>query len=207
MMIKTIPGLKAVVLGLLAASGACAALCAGGGELGAATAWAAQTWTGLPQPSPVDAKTLADAKPPAEAQTIVEDRPAAPVRSPGGPKAGAPRKLVVDGMPGMRSRTVRMRVTAYCPCAICCGRRTGLTASGLGVGTNGSKFAATGEAHVAPMGALVCVAGYNGGRPVPVIDRMAAGDGPRLDVFFWSHERAQEWGVRWMDVTVYTPVR
>ncbi len=99
-----------------------------------------------------------------------------------------------------------MRVTAYCPCAICCGRATGITASGLRVTAYGAKFAATGAEDFLPMGSLVAVAGYNGGRPVPVIDRMADTDEPRLDVYFRSHHQAQEWGVKWMQVTIYTPV-
>jgi 3D (Asp-Asp-Asp) domain-containing protein len=40
---------------------------------------------------------------------------------------------------------------------------------------------------------------------VPVIDRMADLGGNRLDVFFRSHQKAKEWGVKWMDVTVYLP--
>ena len=107
--------------------------------------------------------------------------------------------------PGMRAKTVRMRVTAYCSCEICCGRCTGITASGRPVSANGGRFAAASDGHLLSAGAMVSVAGYNGGRPVPVIDRMAAEGPGRLDVFFRSHQKAREWGVKWMDVTVYLP--
>jgi 3D (Asp-Asp-Asp) domain-containing protein len=108
--------------------------------------------------------------------------------------------------PGMRARIVRMRVTAYCPCAICCGHCTGITASGLRVSANGSKFAAS-DLHSAPMGSMVSVPGYNGGKPVPVIDRMAENDWPSLDVYFRTHQQALQWGARWMNVTVYVPAK
>jgi 3D (Asp-Asp-Asp) domain-containing protein len=131
--------------------------------------------------------------------TIAPDRP----RS----VAAGKSSLQPPAPPGMRAKTVRMRVTAYCPCAICCGRATGITASGLRVSANGGKFAATGDEGLLPMGSMVSLPGYNGGRPVPVIDRMADEDEPRLDIYFRSHQVALEWGVKWMDVTVYVPVK
>ena len=93
-----------------------------------------------------------------------------------------------------------MTVTAYCPCAICCGRHAdGLTASGLPVTACGGRFVAADRAI--PFGTLVSVPGYNAGRPVPVIDRGGRIRGDRLDVFCSTHARARAWGVR--RLTVY----
>jgi 3D (Asp-Asp-Asp) domain-containing protein len=122
-----------------------------------------------------------------------------------GPVAGASPSPAAPA--GMRARTVRMRVTAYCPCAICCGHATGITASGLHVSAHGGRFVATGDEGLLPMGSTVSVPGYGGGKLMPVIDRMGDGEGPRLDVYFLSHQRAREWGVKYLDVTVYTPAR
>ena len=94
-----------------------------------------------------------------------------------------------------------MIVTAYCPCRKCCGRwADGLTASGRPVTANGGRFVA------APPGlrfhSLVSVPGYNGGRPVPVLDRGGAIKGHRLDVFFPTHAEALAWGRRLLTVEI-----
>jgi len=94
-----------------------------------------------------------------------------------------------------------MRVTAYCPCAICCGSQAdGITAGGEPVTANGGRFVAAPK-DIA-FGAMVQVPGYADGRPVPVLDRGGAIKGDRLDVFFRTHAEALAWGVRWLDVTI-----
>jgi 3D (Asp-Asp-Asp) domain-containing protein len=223
--------LAVLVLGVAAAGGSLWALCAGGGQDGpplAVVGSRALARLDSPRILPVSVP-LAVAPPQAhdEVETLALPDPAAtealpppqvggettvplrasPIETPHRPqpRPAAEAAHKPPAPPGKVARTVRMRVTAYCPCAICCGRQTGITASGKPVSTNGAKIAAASDVRLLSAEAAVSVKGYNGGRPVPVIDRMAAGDGPRLDVFFWSHERAQEWGVRWMDVTVFTP--
>ena len=95
----------------------------------------------------------------------------------------------------------KMRVTAYCPCSICCGRwADGITASGEPVTTNGGKLVAA-PRHL-PLGTMVSIPGYNGGKPVPVLDRGGAIRRNRLDVFFPTHQEALEWGVQYLDVTI-----
>jgi len=102
-----------------------------------------------------------------------------------------------------RTETLRMLVTAYCPCPKCCGRYSdGVTASGKSVYTNGSLFVAA-DTRLLPFGSKVSVPGYYGGAPVPVLDRGRRIKGYRLDVFFLSHSQAKRWGKRWLDVTVY----
>ena len=92
-----------------------------------------------------------------------------------------------------------VRVTAYCPCRICCGRFSdGITASGQAITANGGKFVAAPRS--VPFGTMLCVPGYNGGRAVPVLDRGGAIHGKRLDVFYPTHKEALLWGVKYLVV-------
>ncbi|MHC4068301.1 MAG: 3D domain-containing protein [Planctomycetota bacterium] len=96
--------------------------------------------------------------------------------------------------------TVKMRVTAYCPCPKCCGSYSdGITACNHRI-RQGDVFVAADSEY--PFGTEMVIAGYNNGRAVKVLDRGGAIKGNRLDVFFNSHEEALEWGVRHIDVKV-----
>lgn len=102
-------------------------------------------------------------------------------------------------------RQIWMEVTAYCSCTKCCGpHANGMTASGLPVTYNLGRFAAA-DSSVLPLGTGISVPGYHDGKPVPVIDRGGAIKGSKLDVFFPTHERALQWGRRWVLVTIETP--
>ena len=91
------------------------------------------------------------------------------------------------------------RVTAYCPCARCCGKwADGYTASGKPVTANGGRFVAA--PPEIPFGTMLIVPGYAGGQPVPVLDRGGAIKGNRLDVFFPTHQEALNWGVQHLRV-------
>ena len=95
---------------------------------------------------------------------------------------------------------VQMRVTAYCPCSICCGEYSdGVTASGHRI-RPGDTFVAADKEY--PFGTVMIIPGYNSSRVVKVLDRGGAITGGRLDVFFGSHEQALEWGVRNLNVKV-----
>jgi 3D (Asp-Asp-Asp) domain-containing protein len=95
-----------------------------------------------------------------------------------------------------------MEVTAYCPCKICCGRRAhGVTASGKSVRHNGGRFVAA-DTAVLPFGTHVSVPGYHDGLSVPVIDTGGAINGHRLDVFFRTHQEAEDWGRQMLRVRV-----
>jgi len=97
-------------------------------------------------------------------------------------------------------QTVRMRVTAYCPCPKCCGKYSdGITASGRKI-RPGDSFVAADKKY--PFGTEMIVPGYGSGEPVKVLDRGGVIRGNRLDVFFESHEDALKWGVRNLDVKV-----
>ncbi len=97
-------------------------------------------------------------------------------------------------------KTVHMRVTAYCPCSKCCGRFSdGLTACGHRIAA-GDVFVAAAQEY--PFGTEILIPGYANELPVKVLDRGGAIYGERLDVFFDSHQKALEWGVRYLDVKV-----
>jgi len=99
--------------------------------------------------------------------------------------------------------TVRMRVTAYCACPICCGDNSdGYTACMHKI-RPGDTFVAADKRY--PFGTEMIIPGYNAGRPVYVKDRGRLITGNRLDVFFDSHQRAREWGVRYLDVKIKRP--
>jgi 3D (Asp-Asp-Asp) domain-containing protein len=97
-------------------------------------------------------------------------------------------------------QTVKMRVTAYCPCPKCCGSYSdGITACNHRI-RQGDVFVAADSEY--PFGTEMVIAGYNNGRAVKVLDRGGVIKGNRLDVFFNSHKEALKWGVRHIDVKV-----
>jgi 3D (Asp-Asp-Asp) domain-containing protein len=98
-------------------------------------------------------------------------------------------------------QTVRMRVTAYCPCEKCCGEYAdGQTASGHDI-QPGDTFVAADRKY--PFGTEMVIPGYNNTKPVKVLDRGGAIKGDCLDLFFHSHQQALEWGVRDIDVKIH----
>jgi 3D (Asp-Asp-Asp) domain-containing protein len=97
------------------------------------------------------------------------------------------------------------RVTAYCPCKVCCGAKArGITADGTRVKPGMLLVAARADV---PFGTVLDIPGY--GHAV-VHDRGGAIRGKRLDVFFYvpdddekftkSHQLALHWGVRNLEV-------
>jgi 3D (Asp-Asp-Asp) domain-containing protein len=97
-------------------------------------------------------------------------------------------------------QTVRMRVTAYCPCPKCCGKYSGgPTACGHKI-KPGDAFVAADKKYC--FGTEMFIAGYNNGEPVKVLDRGGAIRGDRIDIFFSSHEEAIKWGVKYLDIKV-----
>ncbi|MFP4138930.1 MAG: 3D domain-containing protein [Phycisphaerae bacterium] len=150
-----------------------------------------------PTPTPAAARSVPPPAPsgrargetPAEARSRAADPPAPEAEV----EANAKRRTV----------TVEMLVTGYCPCRKCCGSFSdGKTASGKRINYNGGKFIAA-DTSLLPFGTMVSIPGYNGGRPVPVEDRGGRIKGRRLDLFFFSHHQARQWGARRIEVTVY----
>ena len=98
-------------------------------------------------------------------------------------------------------RTLRMEVTAYCPCKKCCGPEArGVTASGETIAYNGGKFVAA-DTDLLPFGTHIVIPGYDA-REVEVVDRGSAIKGRKVDVFYPTHQQALDWGRRWVDVTI-----
>ena len=87
-------------------------------------------------------------------------------------------------------------VTAYCPCAICCGVMggTGLTASG----NRARQGVTVAASRSIPFGTRVHIEGV-GWRVVE--DRLARRYDGRVDVYFASHAEAQRFGRRSLKVT------
>ena len=103
--------------------------------------------------------------------------------------------------PSKRYRTIRMEVTAYCPCVKCCGENAeGITASGHAVSYNGGRFVAA-DTDVLPFKTKLIIPGYHGA-PVEVIDRGGAIKGNKLDLYYPTHEEALEWGRQILDVVI-----
>ncbi|UCF16838.1 MAG: 3D domain-containing protein [Phycisphaerales bacterium] len=97
-------------------------------------------------------------------------------------------------------QTLRMRVTAYCPCSKCCGQYAdGITASGHEI-QPGDTFVAADKRY--SLGTEMVIPGYSNSQTVKVLDRGGAIKGNRLDVFFHTHQEALEWGVQYLDVQI-----
>ena len=113
---------------------------------------------------------------------------------------------VAKGYTGQRLRpgyTLRMRVTAYSPDARSCGiHADGMTASGLGVTTNGMHLVAA-DTDLLPFGTHISIPGYADGQPVPVLDRGGAIRGRRIDLLMPTHQAARDWGVQDIEVVVW----
>jgi len=96
--------------------------------------------------------------------------------------------------------SIRMRVTAYCPCPKCCGEYSdGVTACGYKIRPGDTFVAADRRFH---FGTEMLIPGYSNSQTVKVLDRGGAIKGNRLDVFFATHEEALEWGVKHLDIKV-----
>ena len=86
------------------------------------------------------------------------------------------------------------KVTAYCSCAKCCGKTTGITASGTKA-TAGRTVAASGQFA---FGTKLII----NGQEYTVEDRGGAIRGNRIDVYMNSHAEALAWGVKYLPVQV-----
>lgn len=86
------------------------------------------------------------------------------------------------------------KITAYCPCAKCCGKTTGITAMGTKA-TAGRTVAASSKFS---FGTKLNINGHT----YTVEDRGGAIKGNKIDIFVNSHAEALAWGVRYLPVSV-----
>ena len=121
-------------------------------------------------------------------------------------KAGRPMTLLNATVTETNSessdewRTIRMRVTGYCPCSKCCGEfADGITANGHKI-RPGDTFVAADKRY--SFGTEMVIEGYSNGQTVKVLDRGGAIRGNKLDAFFHTHQEALEWGVKHIDVKI-----
>ncbi len=111
--------------------------------------------------------------------------------------------MTYNGRPLRPVKTIMMTVTAYSPDERSCGKwADGITASGYSVWTNAGKLVAA-DTRLLPFGTILTVPGYNGSKPVPVLDVGGKIKGQRLDVLYPTHAIATRWGVKQLPVTVW----
>lgn len=102
------------------------------------------------------------------------------------------RSLSVDRT--SNSGTKYFKVTAYCSCSKCCGKKTGRTASGTKA-TAGRTVAASSQFK---FGTKLNI----NGKTYVVEDRGGAVKGNKIDVYMNSHAAALAWGVKYLPVEV-----
>lgn len=91
-----------------------------------------------------------------------------------------------------------IEATAYCGCEKCCGEYAdGITASGHVV-RPGDKIIAAPKSY--PFGTRIYVPGYG---LATVEDRGGAIKGNRIDVFFYTHEEALQWGRQKLTIYIW----
>ena len=86
-------------------------------------------------------------------------------------------------------------LTGYCPCAICCGKTNGITASGT-LATSNHTIAADSRYS---FGTQLVI----NGQVYTVEDRGGAITGNHIDIFFNSHQEALNFGKKYADVYLY----
>lgn len=85
------------------------------------------------------------------------------------------------------------RITAYCPCVKCCGKWSdGITASGKPA--QSKLIAAPSEI---PFGTWIDIPGYG---MAEVLDRGGSIKRRRLDLLFPTHQKALNWGVKYLEI-------
>ena len=90
--------------------------------------------------------------------------------------------------------TAIYKVTAYCPCSICCGKTNGITASGTKA-TAGRTIATDSKFA---FGTKLSI----NGTTYVVEDRGGAIKGNKIDLYFNTHAEALAWGVKYLPVQV-----
>jgi|GEM_PF-2598459 len=107
----------------------------------------------------------------------------------------APPALRLDVVTTRRSvfvATIYCEISAYSPSVAETDANPHRTASGKHVYVGGIAS----DWSVLPLGSIVTVPGYNGGRPCQVVDTGGSIKGNKLDVFMWSEYEAIHWGRR-----------
>lgn len=106
-----------------------------------------------------------------------------------------PRETPVEEEKETKKQSSKYRLTAYCACEICNGKWAGQTATGV-VPKEGRTIAV--DPKVIPYGTHVIIYGHE-----YVAEDCGGGiKGNRIDIFFESHQAANDFGVRYADVCI-----
>jgi 3D (Asp-Asp-Asp) domain-containing protein len=103
----------------------------------------------------------------------------------GGGNIPRPQNNVSDGW----------KLTAYCPCAQCCGKSDGITASGYHLKSSDHLQICAAPGNIPFHTVIKISGGWNG--TVRVEDRGGAIKGKRLDIFCRTHQEANQFGVKY----------
>lgn len=110
--------------------------------------------------------------------------------------AGAGKILDRPVQPVERTYLGEFRISAYCPCDICCpGTSDGLTYSET-VATEGRTISV--DPDVIPLGSIVEI----DGKRYVAEDIGGAIEANSADIYFDSHSEAREWGVQYHDLYI-----
>lgn len=107
------------------------------------------------------------------------------------------------------SKRIKVKVTAYCPCEICCGRfADGKTFTER----DADKAGVAVDPNVFPLGSRFDIPGYNRGTNKNgswiLADDIGAGvQGYHIDIRFKTHEEAVKWGVKYLTVRIWTKTK
>lgn len=105
-------------------------------------------------------------------------------------------KIEQPEQPEQIERVEKYKITAYCPCAKCCGKfADGITSTGA-VATAGRTIAV--DPEVIPYGSIVVI----DGNEYVAEDCGGAIKGNRIDMFFNTHAEALEYGVQNKQVVI-----
>lgn len=111
-------------------------------------------------------------------------------------------EAIAASVSGVTPRVARFNTSAYCPCAICCGKSNGITSSGA----QAKEWYTLAAGPGLPIGTVVYIPSLankpNGGWFV-VEDRGGAISNNKLDVFMGSHAAAIQFGRRSLECYVY----
>ncbi len=109
-------------------------------------------------------------------------------------RAGTTSRTLPDKTASSNANGQIYKITAYCPCAKCCGKTNGITAMGTHA-TAGRTVAASSKFS---FGTKLNINGHT----YTVEDRGGAIKGNKIDIFVNSHAEALAWGVRYLPVSV-----
>jgi len=105
--------------------------------------------------------------------------------------------------PERKYETRWVKATAYCPCAKCCGRMSGLTK----IERNAWKSGVAVDPRKIPLYSRLDIPGYprNEGKNILADDTGSKVKGWHIDVRFQYHWEAAQWGVKYIEVKIYKP--